>query len=141
MMRALAQAGRFAFVGSAVTLVHVTAAVALIELCEIAPLAANWVAFCVALTLSYFANHSWTFRVVGHHAVHFPRFVIVAILGLLLNQTIMFGVVEVWEQSYRIALVIVVLVIPLASFLANRSWAFDGESSSRRVTESRGGQP
>ncbi|MGH6946754.1 MAG: GtrA family protein [Kiloniellales bacterium] len=141
MSQMLAQMGRFAIVGGATTLVHVACAVALIELCKVTPLAANLVAFCVALTVSYIGNHSWTFRIVGHHAIHFPRFVTIAAVGLLLNQTIMFGIVEVLDQSYRLALAIVVLVVPSVSFLANRTWAFGGEPSACLATKSGDRQP
>jgi putative flippase GtrA len=127
------QFGRFAVVGLVATLVHVAVVVVLVEAAGSAPLLANAIAFALALAVSYAGNHQWTFRARGNHRRHFPRFATTAGLGLLLNQTIMYVMIEGLGQDYRVALALVVLVVPLLSFLLNRLWSFSAEDSTRTM--------
>ena len=124
-MRALVgQAARFGTVGLAATALHVAVVLALVELLAVPVLSANLLAFCAALALSYWGNHGWTFAARGRHEHHFPRFAAIALAGLVLNQGIMAGAVSGLGLDYRIGLAVVVVVVPLLSFLANRAWAF-----------------
>ncbi|MCG8358504.1 MAG: GtrA family protein [Kiloniellales bacterium] len=120
----IAQALRFSLVGVAATLLHVLLMVGLVESGLLAPFEANFVAFSGALLLSYLGNLRWTFGLRGRHQTHVPRFVTVALLGFLLNQAIVYGVVDLLQGDYRLALALVVLIVPALSFLANRHWAF-----------------
>ena len=124
MQRLSRQVGRYALVGAAATGLHVLVALSLVEWAQIPVLSANLAAFGCALLESYLGNHRWTFAAKGRHEFHFPRFAAVALLGLALNQAIVYGVVSILELDFRIALAIVVFVIPAVGFLASRYWAF-----------------
>lgn len=126
MRQAATQAFRFAVVGLAATATHVVVALALAEAAGVTPFLANLCAFAVALGVSYAGNHAWTFAATGRHGRHFPRFVAVAVPALLLNQVIVYVTVERWDLDFRIALVIVVLVVPVLSLILNRFWVFAG---------------
>jgi putative flippase GtrA len=125
MTAVVRQFGRFVAVGAAATATHVGVAMALVESGTVGFSVANIVAFCVALVVSYLGNHGWTFAAVGAHARRFPRFAVVAVMGLALNQLIVFLTVGLAGWNYRIALAVVVLVVPGLSFAVNRRWVFD----------------
>ena len=118
------QALRFAIVGLLASAVHVGAALWLIERGGLVVLVANALAFLLAVLVSYGGNHAWTFRRRGGHERHFPRFLAIAVLGLALNQAIVFTAVTVAGLAYLYAIGIVVLAVPGLTFLAIRHWAF-----------------
>ena len=53
-----------------------------------------------------------------------PRFAVVAVAGLLLNVSITYAVVDVGGYWYGYALLAVVTVVPLLTFLLSRFWVF-----------------
>ncbi len=118
------QSLRFLAVGGAATGVHVATAMVLVETAGWSILNANVVAFAVAVMVSYLGNHRWTFGRSGRHDHHLPRFVVLAFGGLALDQAIVFAMVQGAEIDYRVALMVVVGVVPALSFVANRCWAF-----------------
>lgn len=128
--RLATQVVRFGIVGVTATAMHVGIVLGLVETGLLAPFWANVVAFSAALFVSYLGNHKWTFELQGGHRRHFPRFITVAILGLAANQGVFHVVVSVLQRDYRIALAIVVTVIPAVTFALNRLWAFRSDDGS-----------
>lgn len=118
------QVVRFAVVGVSATLTHVVLVLVQVESGLLEPLAANVVAFSAALFVTYIGNHKWTFGLAGAHRRHFPRFIVIATLGLALNQAIVYLIVKVLQWDYRISLALVVTVVPAITFTLNRGWAF-----------------
>jgi len=114
----------FALIGIVATLTHASIVLLLVEGRVLGPFAANMIAFSTALFVTYVGNHRWTFGLTGAHQRHFPRFVVIALLGLALNQGIVYLVVDVLTWDYRIGLALVVSVVPAITFLLNRGWAF-----------------
>ncbi len=114
------QSLRFLAVGGTATVVHVATAMALVEIAGWPILSANIVAFAVAVLVSYLGNHRWTFARSGRHDHHLPRFIVLALGGLALNQAIVFALVRGAEIDYRWALLVVVAVVPALSFAANK---------------------
>lgn len=118
------QVVRFGVIGISATLTHVVIVLALVEGRILEPFGANVIAFSTALFVTYVGNHKWTFGLSGAHGRHFPRFILIALLGLGLNQGIVYLIVEGLRWDYRIALALVVTVVPAITFLLNRGWAF-----------------
>lgn len=118
------QAFRFAVVGGAATVTHVGVAVTLIERVGISVLSANGLAFLVAVFVSYFGHHSWTFTRDGYHDRHLPRFIAISLAGLALNQAIVFSVVTLAGFPYLVGVLVVVSIVPVLTFVLSRSWAF-----------------
>ena len=116
---------RFAIIGGATTITHIIVALWLNEILGLTALTANFLAFATAVMVSYLGNHRWTFSRQGQHDRYLPRFVIVALTGMILNQLIVYGLVDLGRWSYRMALVIVVFAVPLITFTLNRLWVFD----------------
>jgi putative flippase GtrA len=115
---------RFAISGGLATAVHASLFVGLIEWFSLRPIIAAAVAFSIALLVSYGMNYHWTFSVSGPHRVMLPRFVVVAILGLFLNLGITYTVVDVLGYWYGYALLLVVMFVPLMTFVLSKLWVF-----------------
>jgi putative flippase GtrA len=117
------QLGRFASVGVAATLVHVSAAIAA-SLIGLSPHSANGVGFAAALLLSYFGHAHYTFGADVQHRRHGPRFLASAGIGLTLSAAIT-QIVSVWLGApIAIAMGVVALAVPVASFLLYKLWVF-----------------
>lgn len=115
---------RFAVSGGLATGTHALVFVTLIEWLAVRPLFAAGVAFVLALFVSYGMNYHWTFSVSGPHRIMLPRFFLVAVSGLLLNLGITYAVVDVAGYWYGYALLLVVLLVPLMTFVLSRLWVF-----------------
>lgn len=115
---------RFGIVGVASTFIHVAVFSLLVELFGVAPVAASVPAFFTAMLASYGVNRRWTFEAQGSHRAHLPRYAVVALTGLGLNVLITYVVVNLLGYWYGLALAFVVTVVPVATFLLNRNWAF-----------------
>lgn len=85
--------------------------------------AANFFAFGCALFVSYLGNSRFVFPESGGGSGAFARFASVAVLGLGLNQAIVFVGVGLWDRPYWQALVVLVAVVPAMMFLLVKFWA------------------
>jgi putative flippase GtrA len=115
---------RFGMVGFAATATHATMALFLVEGKGLDPLWANFFSFLLAAVVSFLGHYHWTFAALNPYATAFPRFFTIALLGLGLNQAIMFCTVSVLTLNYRLGLALVVVLVPGLTFLANRFWTF-----------------
>jgi putative flippase GtrA len=115
---------RFALSGGLATLTHVTVFVVLVEWLTLRPVFAATPAFVFALLVSYAMNYHWTFSASAPHRIMLPRFVVVALLGLGLNLGITYVVVDVAGYWYGYALLLVVTLVPLVTFLLSHFWVF-----------------
>lgn len=124
---------RFGIVGVAATFIHVAVFSLLVELFGVAPVAASVPAFATAMLASYGVNRRWTFRAQGSHRAHLPRYALVASTGLGLNVLITYVVVNLLGYWYGLALAFVVTMVPAATFLLNRNWAFKTAPASAKL--------
>ena len=120
---------RFAVSGGFATATHVLVFIALVEWLSVRPVYSSGVAFVVALFVSYGMNYHWTFSVSGPHRVMLPKFAAVAVLGLFLNLGITYSVVDLAGYWYGYALLLVVLIVPLMTFVLSKLWVFGSRPS------------
>lgn len=116
---------RFAVSGGVATAVHVSVFTSLVEWFALRPLLAATPAFIAALFFSYGINYHWTFSASAPHQIMLPRFVVVALLGLSLNLIITYLVVDIGHYWYGYALLLIVLFVPLVTFLLSKFWVFN----------------
>ena len=121
------QALRFAAVGLVATAAHAGVALAVAWALGLAPVLANLVGYLAAVAVSYGGHARLTFGTRGDHARRLPRFAAVSLGGLLLSAAITSLVCQALGGSLVLAMACVTLVVPAASFLANRCWAFAPE--------------
>ena len=114
----------FGVFGVLTTAIHVAVFTALVEILRVPPVLAAAPSFAVAVLVSYFCNRRWTFRSQGGHDTCLPRFMLVALGGLLANVAITYLVVNLLGLRYGVALGIVITVIPVFTYVVNRRWTF-----------------
>lgn len=114
----------FGIVGALATVVHAIVAIVLIEMAMLHPFPANAFGFMTGFLASYFGHHRFSFQSDAEHKDALPRFLLVAGAGLVLNQIIVFCVVNLAGLSYYISLAIIISVVPVMTFVISRNWAF-----------------
>ncbi|RAK60846.1 GtrA family protein [Phenylobacterium hankyongense] len=120
----LRQGATFAFVGLTATAVHVVTALSARSWLQASALEANLIGYGFAVLISYFGNARFTFGKAALRGGQFARFVAVSLFGLALNQAITFVAVNRLGLDFRLALGVVVVVVPAVSFVLSRLWAF-----------------
>ena len=84
-------------------------------------------AFLVAVTAGFFLHSQWSFRGHGTRDAggrQHLKFLAVQGIGLLLNALFTWVTTAVLHQPAWAALIPVVLITPLATFVLNRQWVF-----------------
>ncbi len=114
----------FGVVGVLASLVHVVVGLALVRSGLALPFSANIFAFLTAFLVSYFGHRSFSFRAQTAHRRSLPRFFIVAVVGLCLNQIIVYTMVLRMMLPYEAALALVVTAVPALTYVLSRWWAF-----------------
>lgn len=117
------QGAVFLVIGLAATAVHVTVALCARRFLHASPLAANFLGYGCAVGVSYIGNARWTFR-AAHRNAQLGRFVVVSLAGLGLNQALTFLLTGVLRLPFAAALAVVVVAVPLFTFLLSRAWVF-----------------
>lgn len=130
----LAQLLRFGLVGLLATAVHAAAYGVAVSRAAVPPLLANPLAFVAAFVISFVGHHRWTFA--GHGAEYaIPRFFATALLGLAVNQFMVWLLVERLGLPPLSALFSIVLLVPALVFIASRYWAFAAPDPARSAAD------
>lgn len=119
----IAQLLRFGVVGVAAMATH-WCVVALLVPFGIVPLLANVIGFCVAFNVSFFGHHHWTFTSADSQKETFKRFLAVAVLGFVINESMYTVLLKLTALDYRIALAIVLVTVAGLTYVLSRCWAF-----------------
>ncbi len=81
------------------------------------------IGFIVGTTNNYLLNSLWTFR-QKFTMKRFGQFALVGGLGLLLNNAIVYVIIEDWHLYYNLAKAIAVIIILLWNYFINKFWTF-----------------
>ncbi len=120
----LKQLTKFASVGVIATGIHVVMALLLNSTFGFAALSANFLAYLIASTFSYFGNWLWTFEKMGTLKQSLPRFAFLNLACFAVNQALVYGVVVILKQPLAVAMVPVIAIIPAFSFWLSKSRVF-----------------
>ncbi|GEM_PF-271412 len=120
----LFQIFRFGIVGIAAAFIHFSTVVLLVQGWACAPLMANIFGFAVSFQLSYWGHRLWTFNdTVSLHRVAFTRLLVVQALNFAANE-LLFYIFLSLNLPYQIALIIVLTVLPVFTFISSKVWVF-----------------
>lgn len=122
--REVIYAARFAIVGAAATLLHLTVVWLLIERAALPALSANVVAFVSAFGLSFAGNYYWTFGQPCSPQAAIKRFFVVSSSALAVNTLALAALISTNWLPASTAAVLAAFIIPVGTFLASRLWAF-----------------
>lgn len=125
---------KFSVVGASGSVVDFGTLVTLKELLAFNLYVANTISFTAAVCNNFLWNSLWTFRgaYTGRKRRRFLPFVLVSIMGLGLNQSILFIFheytgLEAYQYGYLVAKAIATIVVMAWNFLANKFWTFRWE--------------
>jgi 4-amino-4-deoxy-L-arabinose transferase-like glycosyltransferase/putative flippase GtrA len=132
-----AQFGLFALVGLVGTAAHYAVLYSLVEFHGMGAVAASGWGALTGLVINYALNYTLTFRSDHAHWRTFPKFALIAGVGLGLNQALMALLVG-WGLYYLWAQVLVTGLVLVWNFIGNRWWTFNmniapGSQPDRRV--------
>lgn len=113
---------KFGLVGGLATLTHIGVATVFFRLSSDA-MWSNVIGFAVAFTVSLAGHLVWTFQVRSNHMTASFRFLLVAIAGFCLsNSLILAGRYFGWPECANLAAAI--MIVPPTSFILSRFWVF-----------------
>ena len=85
---------------------------------------ASMIGYIVGIFVNYGLNYGFTFQSKQHHRILVPKFIIVMMVGLLLNTGLMFVGVNWFDIHYVLAQLAAIAVVLIWSYTANRLWVF-----------------
>lgn len=114
----------FTGIGSIASLVNLLIVYFLVQTLHYNPLAANVIAYLLSFNISYVGHKYITFaHLQGHKQLRFPQFFLVTITGGILNEFLYFLFLRYTNLQYLVALVIVLGLVAIYSFILSRYWA------------------
>ncbi len=114
-------------VGLLASAVHAGVYMGTVKPLLLTPLPANFAGFGCAFILSFLGHRHWTFaaQVAGTSTVRsLPRFLATSLLGLASNTFITWLLVERLRLPSESALIGILLVTPMLTFVCSKYWAF-----------------
>src|SRR5690625_6962527 len=121
---------RYGVAGLCSLLVHLLVLVALVESGLAAPVPASVAGFAASVAVSFILQHRWVFRSSAPLAASFGRFLVVVVIGLLLNVLIMSAGVNGLGLYYPLVQMVAFAAVPVSNYLFNRAWTFRAKESS-----------
>lgn len=118
------QLTRFAAVGALATGVQYVLLAVFVELFRSDPVIASALSFSLSALANYILNHRMTFGGSSSHVRAFPRFFVVAILGLGINTSVMAAAYQLLSVHYLVAQAVATAVVFTWTFMGNRLWTF-----------------
>ena len=116
---------RFGIVGAAAAMTHWSVVTFLVASRGASPLTVNFLGFIVALSVSYFGHKNWTFTARGQeHTDTLPRFLTVAVIGFLVNEAVLAGLISLLRIDYRAALAAAIVIAAASTYFLSSFWAF-----------------
>lgn len=122
LRKTLSRAGRFAAVGGVATAIQYAVLVLLIEWVGLQEVLASAVSFSLSALINYLLNYYLTFSSGVGHRQAFPRFAVVAAVGLAIN-TLCFSL-AVTLLPYLLAQLVATLVTLVSNFLFHQLWIY-----------------
>ncbi|MBU1202651.1 GtrA family protein [Patescibacteria group bacterium] len=80
--------------------------------------------FILSALVNYTLNRIWTFRSNGKRRKQLPVFFIIATLGLLINNNMMYISVEHWGFHYLVAKILASALVTFWNFFGNKYFTF-----------------
>ncbi len=124
MKKLIAQFMKFGIVGVIAFLIDYGLMVALTEFFGVPYLISNTISFTVSVVFNYVASMRYVFERRDDMSRHreFIIFVVLSIIGLILNDLFMWLFVSVWLIDYRIAKIIVTVLVAIWNFVTRKTF-------------------
>ena len=127
------QLARFGVIGVLAALTHYAIAIVLTNH-SIAAGWANLVAFVTAFWVSYFGHRYFSFDAGDiSHQQTLPRFILVAVIGFIFNETLLLLMLRFTSISIDIGLPFIIILTAAMTFILSRQFAFETTDSDTRA--------
>jgi putative flippase GtrA len=114
----------FIVVGLAATACNYVAAIGAEHFGHLGPLASGFVGYLASVAISYFGNSLLTFRRPALRGPQIVRFMTISLAGLAINLGLVFVGTHLMGRPLRQAEIPVVILVPAATFVMAKFWAF-----------------
>ncbi len=120
---------RFGFVGIAATLIDYGIMVLLTELFGVNYLISSMISFCVSVVFNYIMSITWVFNVTGERkkAQDMTVFLVLSVIGLGINQLIMWIAVDKLHIFYMISKIGATAVVMVYNFITRKIFLENGK--------------
>lgn len=114
----------FTLIGASSASVHLLCVLSLVTFFQIPPLVANVLAFLLAFNVSFLGHRKFTFsKLQDLKRLRLPHFFLVAASAGLMNESLYYLLLQYTTLNYLFALVLVIGIMSIYSFLLSRFWA------------------
>lgn len=116
---------KFALVGVMNTLLNWSIFFILTKV-ELYYIVANVIAYLIATIHSYFWNSIWVFKYNNGSKIKSPiKFIVLNIIGLLINTIILYVLVDIFNINKLISLMLTTVIVMIINYVANKVWVFN----------------
>lgn len=124
MTNLLWQFSRFGAVGAIGTTVHYALLIVLVETIHADAVFASIMGAGFGAFINYLLNYRYTFHSARRHRETLPRYLLIAVISLLLNAVLMRLLISDLNFHYLVSQLIATGLVLMFNFLANRHWTF-----------------
>lgn len=123
---------RYGIVGVVASVVHFSIAFAAFNYLNINSFVAHFCGFVFGLFTAYFGHYFYSFKDDEQHTKRFPKFLVTALIALVLHQGGVYILVNYYKLDYSSrVLPLLVITVPIFTFLLNKFWVFSDVDKSR----------
>jgi putative flippase GtrA len=115
---------RYVIVGVGGTVSYFILVALLVEKMAVSPVLSVIIAYSVLTLYTYLASRRWVFNTSSKHLPTFSRFLVLLMLGFVLNTGIMYFVTESLAQSYLWGLFGSAAIVPATNFALSYFWVY-----------------
>jgi putative flippase GtrA len=120
---------RYGVVGGFGTVIHLVIIFLFVEYFKLTPIVSSVAGFFIVLVVSYFLNRFWTFQTKNTNRFQFIKYVIVSVIGLVINISIMYITIDILLWPYLLGAITMSFFVALTNFILNQVWTFNNNQA------------
>lgn len=119
---------RFIAVGGGCTVIQYLILIILVNFADMVVVVASSIGFSISFLINYLLNRSFTFKSHVPHLTAFPKFMVVAGIGLGTNAVLMIIFYQLLGIYYLLAQMMTTGFVMVSNYLLHRYWSFKNTS-------------